>query len=542
MMIAPVPTLILLVCNLLLQTVIIFYKEDVLKNIFIAFALFPVVSMAYADNSFYCVQVSTTINLEHAINTYQELKTSEGARIEKIDNAYVVRIGASQNRVKSVSLLKQIKSRYPGAYTRTCIKDSNRIIRGNILVHQKKEGADQSNRSGQSIQKKKKGNQPPPPGHSAQKKEMGDQPPLAGHKTVKTEERPLQPYPNPPVDVIDNKKTEVTKTSAINVEDYFKTGMQNYQDRKYDSAIGALSQYVSLSPKGNQCASALLVIGKSFEEKNNPRSALRIFSRIIEQYPNSPEALLSIIAMANIGVVNSAIKYPICWQGAEYFRDPLYAYDTVLVKNLPEQMIEHVQYQKGRYLWKMNRYRECCDTYTTLLNKYPNTAYRKEIIGTLKAGTVNLIDQYHQSGDYVSAANLFFQAKKKALIGADDVDIMMKLALSFAHLGLYDISSNILNTLKTNIKSKISADIEKTAAEIENIKIASAPSQLSADTKWQLFQSGQEYLNSNNLPLAEQTLSQLKNTGGEGFWSKITEYALEDNKWTQKYRGYFGKK
>ena len=125
-----------------------------MKNIFIAFALFPVVSMAYADNSFYCVQVSTTINLEHAMNTYQELKTSEGARIEKIDNAYVVRIGASQNRVKAVSLLKQIKSRYPGAYTRTCIKDSNRIIRGNILVHQKKEGADQSNRSGQSIQKK----------------------------------------------------------------------------------------------------------------------------------------------------------------------------------------------------------------------------------------------------------------------------------------------------------------------------------------------------------------------------------------------------
>ena len=507
-----------------------FCEEVVLKKICVLIAFFSMISISYAGNTLYCVQVLMTSDLEKAVNTYEKLKTHEGVRVEKMNDGYAVRIGYYRSKVRVASMLKQFKNEYPDAFIKPCIKNRKLIVR---------------ERSSQSLSA----------GHNS-----------AIEKEIRTQSRPILPVPiaeskpeintapttnkleiteqsnsNPPVTVADNK-LETAKAAVINVEDYLKTGMQNYYDRKYDGAISSLSQYISLSPNSNQHATVILTIGKSLEEMNRHRAALSIYGRVIEQYPNTPEASLSMIAIADIGVDNPTLKYPICSKGIEYFRDPISAYDTAITNNAPEQMAEHIKFQKSRYFWKTGRYRESCDTCTALLKEFPNTAHRKEIIGILKAGMVSLIDQYHRSGDHISAANLFFQAKQKGMIGTEDIEIMLKSALSFAHLGFYNVSSNILGTIKTKTRGKTSVDIDKTIIEFEKIKSGVAANQVYTDTKWALFQSGKNYLNSNKLSMAEQTLSQLKNTGGEAFWSKISEYALEDNKWTQKYGGYLSKK
>jgi len=465
--------------------------------------------MSYADNSYYCVQVLVTGKHENAVHIYKELRTHKDARIEKINNTYAVRVGAHRNRVKADRLLKELKNTYSDAFVKTYTIDSKAIVRKNMLAGQKKE---------------KKTPAIPPK-----------------RQEVKHENKQQQSPPAPPAPLNDSKQ-ETAKASATGGEDYFKTGMKYFHERKFDSAVSYLSQYISLSPGGDQHATAFLVIGKSFQEINRSRSALRIFGRIMEKYPATPEATLSIIAMADIGVSDRALKYPIGMKGAEYFRDPVFAYDTVSVKNIPVQMTEHIQYQKGRFLWKTGRYKESWDVYTTFLKESPNSAYRKDIMVILKAGTVALIDQYNRSGDHIAAVNLFFQATEKGVIGTEDMDTMLKAALSLAHMGFFDVSSNLLIKLKAKKADKTSVDIDKALADIEKMKIACNPGQLAMDTRWNVFQSGREYLRSNNLPLAEKMLTPLKNAGGEAFWPKITEYALEDTQWRNKYRGSLNEK
>jgi hypothetical protein len=58
--------------------------------------------------------------------------------------------------------------------------------------------------------------------------------------------------------------------------------------------------------------------------------------------------------------------------------------------------------------------------------------------------------------------------------------------------------------------------------------------------KWSQFQSGRQYLSKNQPALAEKTLTDLKTGGGDPFWSKIAEYAIEENRWVQKYHGKIG--
>ena len=82
--------------------------------------------------------------------------------------------------------------------------------------------------------------------------------------------------------------------------------MQSYHEGNHEGTISSLSKYASLTPKSQQRAAALLIIGKSLEQMKRPKSALDVYGRIIEQYPDSPESLFSIVAMADISVNNPA--------------------------------------------------------------------------------------------------------------------------------------------------------------------------------------------------------------------------------------------
>ena len=337
---------------------------------------------------------------------------------------------------------------------------------------------------------------------------------------------------------------ESPKPSPVNIqEDDLKTGMQNYRERKYAEAISALSKYASLVPKSQQRTAALLIIGKSLEEMNRPRSALNIYSRVIEQNPDSPEALLGVVAMADIGVARPDLNYRSGKKGAEYVKDPVTAYDAALSKNVPLPIIEHIHHQRGRALWNSKRYEDARHALTVLLNKFPQTAYREEAMGTIRDCTAALIDQYNQSGDHLAVADLFLQGWKERFIRTADVDTLLKSSFSLSCLGLHEESLNILNTLRKSAPGKPPSYIEKIdnmVAKMEKNRALGSSDQTPADVKWRQFQSGREHLSANHLTLAEKTLTDLKNGGGDPFWAKIAEYALEENRWVQKYQGQIG--
>jgi TolA-binding protein len=341
---------------------------------------------------------------------------------------------------------------------------------------------------------------------------------------------------------------EIPNASPVNVpvaigEDDLKIGMQKYREQKYAEAIGALSRYASLAPKSQQRPAALLVIGKSLEEMNRPLSALNLYNRVTERNPDTPEALLGVVAMADIGVARPDINYRGGKKWAEYVRDPVAAYDAALSKKVPEPVIEHIHHQRGRALWKQKRYEEARMALTAFLGQFPQTAYREETIVTIVECTAVLIDRHNQSGDHLAAADLFLQGWQEGFIRATDTDTLLKSAFSLSRLGLHDLSFNILNILRKGAAGKPLSHIEKIesmAAEISKNRILGPADPPPALVKWSQFQSGREQLGANRLALAEKTLADLKDGGSDPFWSRMAEYLLDENRWAQKYRGLTG--
>jgi TolA-binding protein len=501
-----------------------------LKIIVLVITYLSLAAIAYADNQIYAVQVLMAREYENAVYEYEKLKDHYEVRIEKINNAYFVRIGAYQAKTKALSLLKQLKMTYSDAFLIKYDVDRQQIMPGNHLNDQQKAEKTPPLTSGNIIVKK-----PNIPTH------LPTRPPISTVGEIRKSTKPLEDT-KPSSDIpnqsskISNILPEPQKLLAGIEEDFLKVGMQSYHEGNHEGTVRSLSKFASLTPKSQQRAAALLIIGKSLEQMKRLKSALDVYSRIIEQYPDSPESLFSIVAMADIIVNNPRLHYPIGKKGAEYVRDPISAYDTVLLKNVPLLMIEHIQYQKGLVLWKLKRYEQAREAQADFLKKFPNTAYRKEVIVMLKDSTATLINQYSGLGDHISVANLFIHAWKNRLITTEDVETLSKSLSSLSYLGLYDDSLNILSTLKKGAMGKTSADLDKAVAEIEKKRAIGLMAQLPSDAKWNKFQSGREYLSTNNITKAEQAFSDLKNSDGDQFWSKITEYALEEDRWNQKYR------
>lgn len=485
-----------------------------MKTISFVLVYLSIATLTYADNPSYGVQVLAARQYENAIHAYEKLKNRKDARIEKKNEIYFVRIGSYQKKTEALSLLKQLKTTYSDAFLIKCVMDKKRIVRRDYPVMQQK------------------------PNELPSLPSTG---PLRKHNQIPSQIPIVVPVSTLPKAQETPRLSEIPKSTSVIEEDLLKAGIRSYHERKYESAVSSLSKYASLAPKSQQCAAALLIIGKSLEELKRPRSAFNIYSRIIEQYPDSPESLLCIVAMADIGVADANFIYPIAQKGAEYVRDPVAAYDTVLLKKVPPPIIEHIHYQKGRALWKSKRYEQARDTLAGFLKQFPNTAYRKEIIGMLKDSTVILIDKYNHSGDHISVANIFFEGKKNGWIGTENVDALLKSAVSLSYLGLHDASLNILNPLRKSAQGKTASDIDDVVAEIEKNRAVTFIDQPRLNVKWNQFQTGREYLIANNLTLAEKILSDLKNTDSDPFWSKLTDFVLEENQWEKKYQSHLGK-
>ncbi|MGA2330461.1 MAG: tetratricopeptide repeat protein [Syntrophales bacterium] len=56
-----------------------------------------------------------------------------------------------------------------------------------------------------------------------------------------------------------------------------------------------------------------------------------------------------------------------------------------------------------------------------------------------------------------------------------------------------------------------------------------------AEGLWSLYGMGKGYAGLKNSEMADKTFSELKNKGGEGFWSNLADYALREYSWNEKY-------
>ena len=100
-----------------------------MKAIYVIFLILLTITMSYAEDFSYSVQVMTTSRQTEAAAAYTKVKEYKNARLEKYSNAYVVRIGFFRSRDECFPLLKQLKEIYPSAMVNKGNVDKHKIVK-----------------------------------------------------------------------------------------------------------------------------------------------------------------------------------------------------------------------------------------------------------------------------------------------------------------------------------------------------------------------------------------------------------------------------
>lgn len=367
-------------------------------------------------------------------------------------------------------------------------------------------------------------------------------------------------------------------------------GVHKYSLRRYDEAIEAFSFYVNMYSQDEKLKEVLLLLANSYKATDQISAALPIFNLIIDKYPESKEATESIMMMASLGVEKPGVKVVLSLNNVNYYKQPLDAYDAILRKNPTGEFAELATLRKADALQKMHRNKKAADVYLEFLNTYPSSKVVGEAREGFKAASAGLIDDYFDKKDYLAVAYIYFQAYKAIRIQNDEYKQVSKIALSLKELGLTEHYLNLLKDYKKVGKdeqtlNRVILDIaegqmsqgkydeaQKTLEEL-NIRPSVKDSGLIMAIKknqaaisykkgvydkaivnyddvvrsgqnsndpelryWSQFYTGKSYLKMEKNADAQKTFAEIKTQSGpDGFWTKVVDYCVEDQKWWDKY-------
>ncbi len=244
-------------------------------------------------------------------------------------------------------------------------------------------------------------------------------------------------------------------------------GMHFFRNHQFRDAADTYFRYINLYPDGPFQKEALFMVGRSLTEIEQHPAALRVFSMLIEKYPESKEAQECAMVMANIAVRKPDLKFPVAMLGAENVRDPVGTYNDLLGKSPQPDMEEVLLFQKGYALVQQGRHREAFDTFDAIMQKFPKGKFRPATVENLRKNAEILVDRYYVQGDHLAVSDLYFRVYANSIPKGYDFGTGFKMAESLKRVGLYAQAVPLFNDLMKRSEKKLQPSLWVSLAEIQ---------------------------------------------------------------------------
>jgi tetratricopeptide (TPR) repeat protein len=224
-------------------------------------------------------------------------------------------------------------------------------------------------------------------------------------------------------------------------------GFHYFRSMKYRHALRIFFFYINTFPDNENCKRGLFFTARSLMELDQLPLSLKMYSLLIERFPNSREAMESAIIMANIGVKKPGMKVPLYFQGMQNYKYPLQTYNDMLAKFPTGEYAEDLLFQKGFLLFKNSRYKESFEAYRQLLFQFPQGKYRAEAMKYFMVTADRLVEENYTKGDYLALSDIYFKSRDKGLISGDNFKMAYAMGDSLRRLRLNDEAMEVFEKL-----------------------------------------------------------------------------------------------
>ncbi|MDI9571109.1 MAG: tetratricopeptide repeat protein [Pseudomonadota bacterium] len=342
-----------------------------------------------------------------------------------------------------------------------------------------------------------------------------------------------------------------------------------YRKGRHEETIRFVSVFLSLYPQDEKAGRGLYLLGNSFHNLGRFPTAMKIYNEVLERYAASPEARESILMTANLGVRHPGHRQPAYPSIENHYGDPLGAYNLLLSQQPEKDLEERVLFAKSEALFKNGRYLDAVANFLLLQDKYPDGRESPPVKQQLKAAAKKLIDDLHPRRDYVAIASLYCRTFGRVVFAREDADSLLKIVDALNKMSLHDEALRVSNyvrslsadpqwqswiakTMAPSAQSPGNADGggpsgetgsapaggSRASMELMEKSLADAGAD-DARRRWLLFEIGRRHMESRESAAAEKSFLQIKDGSPDPFWTKLSDYALQESRWSERYGDFY---
>lgn len=250
---------------------------------------------------------------------------------------------------------------------------------------------------------------------------------------------------------------------STNAEMWFRDAMQKWPDMssipkdiiidygahkismlRFEEGAAAFSLFVNLYPSDPRTKDVMMSLADAYSRAGQAKAALAVYHKILEKYPESPEAGKSALAMAGIGVDAPGLKVFRAIDYMDYYRNPVDTYDDLIMRHEPDELAQDAMLAKAGALVKKGQGRKAADVYLEFLSLYPESKRLDDAAKGLKSASAALIDEYFAKKDYLAVAYVYFRSFGAVPLLAEEYPQVQKIAQSLKHLNFMDDYTRIL--------------------------------------------------------------------------------------------------
>ena len=228
--------------------------------------------------------------------------------------------------------------------------------------------------------------------------------------------------------------------------------------RRYDEAVIALSFHVNIYPDDPEAPKVLLLLAQAYRLNGQYEAALAVFDQILNKYPKSDEAVLSLLAMAEQGVEKPGLRVFAALKHINYYTNPIDAFDTVIMKYPKGEFAEEAMLKKAWALVETGQKRRGADVYLEFLYLHPESKRVAEAAKGLKSASASLVDEYFAKKDYLAVAYIYFKSFGAIALQQDEYDQVNKIAQSLKALGFLEDYQSLLEAYRKMLKDEVLTD------------------------------------------------------------------------------------
>ncbi len=236
---------------------------------------------------------------------------------------------------------------------------------------------------------------------------------------------------------------------GVDPEPFLKSHLKTYQNLSdirfmfglYKEAASGYIEIAKLSGRSSLARKDVLKAGDCYLAMERPKEALELYAKVIRDYPDSDEALIGMLKMADLSVKFPGMQVP---PKSEYspYRRPLDVYVMLTKCRIPE-LAQLAYIRAAEFLSKEGNYKGALDMVSKGMEAFPGGKLQDQFIRLACDITSRWIGLLFQKKDYLGVLRVY--ADHGSWLKGDGADpALKKVAFSMLSEGLPDKALSIL--------------------------------------------------------------------------------------------------